>query len=157
MRPCKEGSLISITASLHSLPCGHTQARSPVISSYSIYKIKVKSLSQSEGTLLTTQKDGIELKAPLITARRKHAIQFIIESLRAVARTGIVFLLIPRNARLVVSSYIRSRLHLGWTPVLGIKTDKEPIGPSKKRKSQKGRSGQLWVLETIPSVSLLRK
>ena len=57
---------------------------------------------QSKGTLLTTQKDGIELKAPLITARRKHAIKFILESLRAIARTGRVFLLIPRNARLAV-------------------------------------------------------
>ena len=60
MRPCKEGSLISITA---SLLCTRNLVAipglCPVISSYTINKIKVKSLSQSEGTLLTTQKDGI--------------------------------------------------------------------------------------------------
>ncbi|KAK4840077.1 hypothetical protein QYF36_027194 [Acer negundo] len=65
--------------------------------------------------------------------------------------------LISITASLLCTRYLVAIPRKGPLPTLGIKTDKEPIGPSKERKSQKGRSGQLGVLETIPSVSLLRK
>lgn len=108
---------------------------------------QLKSLSQSEGTLLTSQKDGIQAKAPLITARRKHAIQFISQSLRAVARTGRVFLLIPRNARLVVSSYIRERFRSDPASNQAVSV---PIPLTQANKTRQARQAFRLVLSSLP-------